>query len=240
MKAVTKAYEFVRAGIAQGLYRPDARITEQEIATQAGVSRTPVREALRRLQSEGLLKVVPNQGAVVTRWSDADAEDIFELRALLESYGVRRAARRASAEQLAALHAFARKQLDVARGSAEDRLEQISDLNRRFHQLLGDCAGSQRLKTTLATLIEAPLILQTLHDYSQDDLLRSAGHHVEIVQALEARDEEWAASVMRSHILAARRVFRSKCRKAARAGEEASAADPKCTQDGTVSGRHKT
>lgn len=208
MKAVVKAYELVRAGIAQGLYPPDTRITEQEIATRAGVSRTPVREALRRLQSEGLLRFVPNQGAVVTRWSDADAEDIFELRALLESYGVRRAARRATDEQLAALRRLASEQLRASRGRGDDRLERIAALNSRFHQLLQDCAGSARLKTTVATLIEAPLVLQTLHDYSEEDLQRSAGHHLEIVQALEARDEEWAASVMQSHVLAARRVFR--------------------------------
>lgn len=208
MKAVTKAYNVVRAGIIDGRYAPAARITEQEIAELAGVSRTPVREALRRLHAEGLLRFAPNQGAFVNHWSEEEAEDIFELRSMLESFGARRAARNASDEQIAELRRLAESQLRQSHDREPGYLERIADLNSRFHQLVQECAGSQRLQIMMGALIEAPLVLQTFREYSEDDLVRSATHHLEIVQALEARDQDWAASVMRSHVLAARRVYR--------------------------------
>lgn len=208
MKAVTKAYNVVRAGIIEGRYAPAARITEQEIAELAGVSRTPVREALRRLHAEGLLRFAPNQGAFVNHWSEEEAEEIFELRSMIESIGARRAARNASDEQIAELRRLAERQLSESQDRKPGHLERIADLNSRFHQLVQECAGSQRLKIMMGVLIEAPLVLQTFRDYGEDDLVRSAAHHLEIVQALEARDQDWAASVMRSHVLAARRVYR--------------------------------
>ena len=95
MRAVDKAYDAVRSGIIAGRYLAGARLTEQEIATTVGVSRTPVREALRRLDAEGLVEFTPNLGAIVTVWSEADSDEVFDLRAMLESYSARRATLRA-------------------------------------------------------------------------------------------------------------------------------------------------
>ncbi len=204
MRAVDKAYKTVRDGIVAGRYPASARVTEQEIAADAGVSRTPVREALRRLHAEGLVDFTPNLGAVVTTWTSADSDEVFELRAMLESHGARRAARQATPQQLAELRELAEEQY---RESVERRfgyLERIGDLNNRFHKHLHDSAASPRLTRALAALIEAPLMMKTFTRYTADDLQRSAGHHVELVRALEARDPEWAAAVMQSHIHAAR------------------------------------
>jgi len=213
MKAAERAYNTLRAGIIEGVHPPGARVTEQEIAASAGVSRTPVREAMRRLQAEGLLRFVPHQGAFVTRWSDRDAEDIFELRAMLEGYGARMAAARASADDVLQLHRLAKNQCREAAGCATGYLERIADLNSQFHRTLLGVADSVRLTATLATLSSAPLVLQTFRDYDGDDLNRSAHHHMEIVEAIEARDGDWAASVMHSHVMAARRAFHNKHRQ---------------------------
>src|SRR5262249_33245033 len=102
-KAVDKAYQTVRDRIVRGVYPASSRITEQEVAAVAGVSRTPVREALRKLHAEGLLEFVPHQGAIVTEWTSEDRDDVFELRALLESYGAARAARRMTSEGITEL-----------------------------------------------------------------------------------------------------------------------------------------
>jgi DNA-binding GntR family transcriptional regulator len=208
VRAVEKAYQTVRDAIIEGRYAAAARITEQEVAQAAGVSRTPVREALRRLHAEGLVEFAPNQGAVVTTWSEADAEEIFDLRAMLESYGAQRAALRATAEEIAELRELAERQHAECSQRAEGYLQRVGDLNSQFHRRLQDAANSPRLSKALAALIEAPLIMRTFEKYTPDDLLRSAAHHVELVRALEARDGEWAASVMRSHVLAARRTMR--------------------------------
>lgn len=208
MRAVDKAYAAVRDGIIAGRFAPASRITEQEVAAAAGVSRTPAREALRRLHSEGLVNFTPNQGAVVTEWSTADLDEIFDLRAMLEAHGAARAAALATDAEIAVLKGLAEQQLAEARERHDGYLDRIAELNSRFHRRLQEAAGSPRLMRALAALLEAPLVMKTFLNYSADDLQRSAAHHLELVQALAARDGEWAASVMRSHVLAAKRTLR--------------------------------
>jgi len=160
-----------------------------------------------------LLRFIPHQGAFVSSWSKQDAEDIFELRAMLEGYAARLAARKATGEDLVQLRALAEEQYKEAKDRAPGFLERIADVNSRFHVQLQKIAASERLRATMATLSSVPLVLQTFRDYEDDELNRSAHHHLEIVEAIEAGDGEWAASVMRSHVMAARRVFRNKHRK---------------------------
>ena len=162
MKAVEKAYSTIRNGILEGRFPPNSRITEQEIAAESGVSRTPVREALRRLQAEGLLQFVPNQGAVVASWSARDIEEIFELRAMLESYVASLAAEHATAEQIAILENLAERQFVASKGRGTGTLETISALNSEFHRILQEAAGSQRLDAILSNLIEVPLVSKDL------------------------------------------------------------------------------
>lgn len=213
MKAAERAYNTLRAGIIEGVHPPGARVIEQDVAASAGVSRTPVREALRRLEAEGLLRFEPHRGAFVTSWSVQDAEDIFELRSMLEGYGARLAAAKATAEDTARLRMLAKAQCKEAADRSPGYLERIADLNSQFHHCLEQVAGSARLQATLRTISSAPLILQTFRDYDGDDLNRSAHHHLEIVDAIEAGDGHWAESVMRSHVMAARRAFRNKHRQ---------------------------
>ena len=204
MRAVDKAYRTVKDGIISGRYPGGARITEQEVAATAGVSRTPVREALSRLQSEGLVDFTPNFGAVVTVWTEADSDEVFELRAMLEAYGARRASRHASNEQLARLRELAEAQYRESIERRSGYLDRISEINNRFHHALQEAAASPRLTRVLSSLIEAPLVMKTFHVYTPEDLMRSAQHHLELCRALALRDAEWASSVMCSHIHAAR------------------------------------
>jgi DNA-binding GntR family transcriptional regulator len=204
-RAAQKAYALVRQRILSGEYPPALRITEQEIADASGVSRTPVREALQRLQSEGLVRVNVNQGAVVVDWNDDDVSDVFELRAVLEPYGAARAAARISAEGVARLRKLAEAQYEESENRRPGYTGRIGALNSEFHRTLHECADSPRLSMLMPMLIEAPLMMRTFTRYEATELLRSASHHLEIVAALEAGDADWAAAVMRSHVLAAQR-----------------------------------
>jgi len=208
MRAVDQAYQTVRDGIISGRYPPASRITEQDVAEAAGVSRTPVREALRRLHAEGLVEFQANHGAVVTDWSEADADEVFELRAMLESHGAARAAVNATPAQRQELRELAEEQHRHSLERGTGHLERIGELNSRFHRRLQEAANSPRLARALAALLEAPLIMKTFIKYRPQDLERSAVHHLELVRAIEAGDPDWAASVMRSHILAARGALR--------------------------------
>jgi DNA-binding GntR family transcriptional regulator len=202
-RAVQKAYAFIRERTLKGVYSSGLRITEQEIADATGVSRTPVREALHRLQAEGFVTLIPNQGAAVTEWSGQSIDDVFELRALLEPYGAARAAERISAKGITELAELARRQYDESVRRAPGYIRRIGELNSRFHRALQEYSGNARLVAMMPALIDVPLVLKTFTKYEPNELIRSASHHLEIVSALEARDGQWAASVMRSHIRAA-------------------------------------
>lgn len=207
-KAVDKAYQTVRERIVRGIYPAASRITEQQVAADAGVSRTPVREALRRLHAEGLLEFIPHQGAIVTEWTVEDQEDVFELRALLESYGVARAAHRVLPSGIDELRQLAEDQYHETLSRRDGYLERIGNLNSHFHLRIQEIAGSPRLVNALSALIEVPTMMRTFESYQDEDLIRSASHHLEIVRALEAHDADWSASLMRSHILGARGALR--------------------------------
>lgn len=210
MKAAEHAYNILRASIIDGTYPPGTRVTEQEASAAAEVSRTPVREALQRLEAEGLLTVTAHQGAVVASWNQGDADDIFQLRVMLEGHAARLAAQRASKEDREELRRLATQQSKEAKKRSAGQLERIADLNSKFHDRLQQAAASSRLQTMIATLSSAPLVYQTLRDYTSDDLARSAHHHMELVDAIEAGDGDWAYAVMGAHIMAARRVFSAK------------------------------
>ena len=207
MRAAERAYSTVRDGILRGHYGAGTRITEQELAQTAGVSRTPIREALRRLHAEGLVHFEPNHGAVVAQFERSDAEEIFELRALLEPISARRAAERASPTTIAELRALASQQVLESTRRRGDYLVRIGEINDKFHRLIQTAADSARLAKALGGLIEAPLILRTFQQYTPAELQRSADQHLELVQAFEARDPMWAQSIMRSHILAGRAAY---------------------------------
>lgn len=207
MRAAERAYSTVRDGILRGKYNAGSRLTEQELARDAGVSRTAVREALRRLHADGLVEFEPNHDAVVALFDPEDAQEIFELRALLEPISARRAAERATASAIAELRELAEQQMQESTRRGRGYILRIGELNERFHRLIQRAAGSSRLAKALAGLVEAPLILGTFARYSTTELQRSADQHLELVQAFEVRDPDWAYSIMSAHILAAKASY---------------------------------
>lgn len=207
-RASSRAYQAIREGIVSGRFRPGERLTEEELAAVSGVSRTPVRDALRRLAAELFVTTVPNHGTFVTKWSDDDIQDIFELRALLEGHGARRAAARANAGQIARLEAeTAVIDAELARPGGPD-LDLFLAANRRFHDLVMELSGSERLAMMVHRLVQPPVIARTAARYRASELARSNAHHREIVEAFRAGDGQWAESVMTAHIHAGYRTYR--------------------------------
>lgn len=207
MRAAERAYTWVRDGILKGRQGAGSRLTEQELAEAVGVSRTPIREALRRLHAEGLVHFEPNHGAIVASFELHDAEEIFELRALLEPAGARRAAGSATAQEIAELRLLAEQQMRESTSRQGAYLTRIGELNDRFHRLIQQASNSRRLTKALSGILEAPLILRTFSAYTAGELRRSADQHLELVQALEARDPDWAHSIMQAHIMTGRATY---------------------------------
>jgi DNA-binding GntR family transcriptional regulator len=205
--AVEAAYRAIRAGIIDGTYASGQHLTGESLAEAVGVSRTPVREALRRLHAEGLVRVVPNHGAYVTGWTRDDFAQIFGLRVVLESHAAELATPNLTAAQIGLIEHLAERTRILAAARPPKFREQIADANEELHLTIVAAAANPRLAAMIASLVEMPLVMRTLRVYSQEDLMRSAGHHRELAQAFRARDPQWAGAVMRSHLLAARRAI---------------------------------
>ncbi|MCW2721893.1 MAG: hypothetical protein QOG20_4753 [Pseudonocardiales bacterium] len=197
----------IRRSIMEGELAPGSRLQEVELAAQLGVSRTPVREALRTLSSEGLVEILPNRGARVARWSVEDLDEIYELRIMLEGRAAERAAGRMHAAETDRLTELCEQMEACARRGGTHDLLALSDLNARFHRIVIDAADSPRLATMLGSVVQVPLVMRTFSRYTPDALARSMGHHRELTAAIRAGVPEWAGSVMRSHIIAARAVL---------------------------------
>lgn len=204
--AAERAYEEIRRSIASGAYEAGDRLREEELSTALGVSRTPIREALRRLSAEGFVTFSSNKGAQVAAWTDTELEEIFELRALLESYAAKRAATRVDTATVRRLESLALGIRELV-PQGWDALGQIAELNNEFHQLVLTSSESPQLVTLAQAIVQIPLVHRTFRRYTPADLQRSAAQHVELVDACRVGDAGWAEAVMRSHILSARHIF---------------------------------
>lgn len=207
-KARDKAFQIIRDKILTGVFLPGERLKEEELADEIGVSRTPIRDALRSLAADYYVTNIPNHGTFVTEWSVGDIEDIFELRSMLEGYAARRAATRATPEQIAQMKTqVARIDAALQTPGAMD-IDSFLDANRKLHALVTEAAGSERLSLMITRLVEQPVVARTAIQYRESDLIRSNNHHRELVEALETGDTSWADSVMTSHIQAAYQIYR--------------------------------
>ncbi|WP_203595965.1 FCD domain-containing protein [Actinomadura bangladeshensis] len=202
-----RVYTRLRADILDGVHPPGARLGEAELAEQTGSSRTPVREALRRLEVEGLVEVLPHRGARVPDWTPEDLEEIYDLRMLLEGAAARRAATRIEPKDTGRMAELCDLMEESAASGDGQDLDRVAELNAEFHGIVRAAAASTRLVSMLNAVVQLPLVMRTFHRYSPDDLARSSAHHRELVAALRAADGTWAESVMRAHVLAAKAVL---------------------------------
>lgn len=202
-RASEQAYAKIRAHLLSGAVKPSEQLTEDRLAQITGVSRTPVREAVRRLEDELLLVRSDTKRLFVADWSRDDIEEMFALRQMLECHAAERAARRLSREQIGALEELNRD-LKAAIEQTPPDVARFLDANRAFHEVIIEAAQSPRLGQLLPKLVEAPVVLRTARTYSPDDLRQSARDHDELIAAFAAHDPDWARAVMGSHL---RRAF---------------------------------
>lgn len=202
-RASEQAYAKIRAHLLSGAVKPSEQLTEERLAQITGVSRTPVREAVRRLEDELLLVRSDTKRLFVADWSRDDIEEMFTLRQMLECHAAERAARRLSRAQIGALESL-NSDLKAAIEQTPPDVARFLDANRAFHEVIIEAAQSPRLGQLLPKLVEAPVVLRTARTYSPDDLRQSARDHDELIAAFAARDPDWARAVMGSHL---RRAF---------------------------------
>lgn len=205
-RASDRAYGAIRNMILSGELSAGAQLGEEALAEMCGVSRTPVREALRRLEADMLVGRTDTQRTFVADWSIDDVADAFELRAMLEGRAARRAAERMTDVALARIRA-ANRSLAAAIQQPVPDVVGFLDANREFHAQILDVAGSRRLGALLGTLIEQPVVQRTARQYGREELRRSHDEHEELTAAFARRDGAWAEAIMTSHILRAYHAY---------------------------------
>ncbi|SDK99671.1 DNA-binding transcriptional regulator, GntR family [Modicisalibacter muralis] len=208
--ATAQVHAAIKQRILDGDYQPHQYIREASVACELAVSRTPVREALRELVSEGWLEAIPHHGARVAAWTEKDAHEVFEIRLMLEPIAVRLACRHMDNGRLAYLKTLATQMETLTESSIDpEACNELAALNHEFHRELISASGNQRLTALLDGVVRTSVIRRNFANYDATHLRRSMHHHREILQAIEADSPEWAESVMRSHLLAARDLHAS-------------------------------
>jgi DNA-binding GntR family transcriptional regulator len=216
-KASDHAYRHIRGEILAGHLAPGAQLREEQLAEACGVSRTPVREALRRLEVERFVRRSDSQRTFVNQWSFDELEENFALRAMLEGRAAARAATRIEGKGVDALvgHNDA-----IARAIKAPRLDvtQFLDHNRAFHAIVLEAAGSANLAQLLTGIVEQPVVARTARHYDARELGRSVAEHDELILAFRRRDASWAEAVMTAHIRRAFHAYSDAYRAALRLG----------------------
>ena len=209
LNAADSAYMALRDDILSGVLKPDDRLTEVTLADRLNMSRTPVREAIKRLLIEGFLTRAPGEGLRVTGLEPDEVQQIFQIRLKLESYGARRAAEHATAPEQAELHRLAAVMTAHTPPKTDQDFDTISDANAAFHRTIMLAAKSPRLGAMMSLAINLGLVLRTYRMYDDHDMIRQSRHHHDIAEAISARDPDWAEAAMSSHVLAAAAVARA-------------------------------
>ncbi|WP_420004374.1 GntR family transcriptional regulator [Arenibacterium sp. LLYu02] len=194
------AYRQLLDEIRDGGLMPGDRLRETELATRLGVSRTPIREAIRQLEADGLVAHVPRIGASVRQLDYAEVMELYEMRAVLEGTAARLAARAASEVEMQELIVL-NDQLAEAGNSPE-----AARLNRIFHATLLDAAKNRFLSRSMLSLQKALLILGPSQLSNTARSTEAVEEHRRIMVALAARDGAAAEVEMRAHIEAAQRM----------------------------------
>lgn len=194
-----RAYDALkRAIMAMRIYdgHEDLRLDERGLAHDLGISRTPVREALLRLQHEGLVRTLPRRGVFVVRKRKSEIIEIVLASAVLEGLAGRLAADRATDEQIASVRELFN---DAIRNPPKLSAEQYSAINLQFHQYVVDLADSELLSGLVESLKIHMRAIRARTMGDGDRLKRSPGEHLRIVEALEARDADALERHVRQH-----------------------------------------
>ena len=189
--------ERLRVGIDSGELAPGARLNEVELCNDMGVSRTPLREAIRSLATEGLVELQPNRGAIVSVVSSEDVTEILPIMASLEGLGGRLAAVNMKSEKILQVRNIHNQMISHYRiGAVDDYFE----TNRLIHELITEGSGNQTLVDTINNLSAKVRRARFSAHMTQESWAKAVAEHEEMIDALESRDSNRLESVLIQHI----------------------------------------
>ena len=193
-----RVFHHLREDILSGKYKEGDELKEVAIGEELGVSRTPVREAFRQLELEGLIQIIPNKGAYVTGITEKDVKDIYMIRSLLEGLCARWACEHITKEQMEEME----ENIYLAKFHAQKgHLEQLAELDNRFHDILYEACNSKILEHQLRDFHEYVLRVRkkTLSNVNRGP--KSNEEHEQIMEAIKAKDADRAEKLANMHMI---------------------------------------
>ena len=196
-----QVYHTLRDDILSGKYKDHEELREMTVSEELGVSRTPVREAFRQLELEGLLTVIPNKGAYVSGITAKDVADIYAIRGLLEGLCARWATEHITDVQLEELEEIILlSEFHVNRGQKEPT-QAVTELDGKFHEVLYEASNSRILKHVLSDFHKYVRMARKASVAKQERAEKSIEEHKQILQAIKDKDADLAEALANAHIM---------------------------------------
>jgi len=192
-----KVYRVLKTEIIKGSLKPGTKLSEGKIAEQTGVSRTPVREALKELAAEGFVKMNPNQAVVVSNASVEDIQEVLQIRGVLEGLAARLATKMISEEEIKELEKY-QKQMEYY--TKKDDVLAFSEMDAEFHELILNICGNNKLIQIRKNISDQAHRYRIRSLSIPGRLKYSLKEHQEIVEALKRKDAEQADRLSQKHI----------------------------------------
>lgn len=193
-----EVFNTLRERILKGVYKPGERLMEIHLADQLGVSRTPIREAIRMLELEGLVKMVPRKGAQVAKISKEDLQDVLEVRKALDTLSVKLACERITEDEIKLLNNSER---EFEKALASKDVREIAEADVAFHDVIHSATKNGRLKSMISNLAERIYRYRFEYIKQQSDGGQTLMlEHREIMRCIESRDVESAVKATEIHI----------------------------------------
>jgi len=188
--------ETIRDAIISGALKPGEKVAEPELAERFGISRTPIREAFRQLESEGYLSVVPRKGAVVISFSQRDVEEFYAIKSILEGYAARKACEKLTPRDIEKLQSINDKLRLLA---AESDVRNFFKVHNNFHDLFIKAADNEKLTELITTLLGRFQRLRIASLSLPGRMELSVKEHQKIIDAFRNGDADLAESLVRSN-----------------------------------------
>ena len=196
-----RVFQKIREDILTGVYKEHDELREVSIGEELGVSRTPVREALRQLELEGLVTIVPNKGAYVTGITPQDVHDIYKIRSLLEGLCARWATEHITGRQIEELEEIILLSEFHLRKKSAEQAEQVSELDGKFHKVLYEASNSRILEHVLSDFHKYVQMARMMSVGAKDRAERSIEEHRDILKAIKDKDPYKAEWLANQHIM---------------------------------------
>lgn len=196
-------YAKIRGDILNGVLEPGEKLREEKLASKLNISRTPIREAIRRLTVEGLLIYIPNRGVTVRNYTIDDVEDAYNLRAVVEGYAASLAAQNRETQLIIQLEESNHHYKTIIENSfkvGQKDTEAILKANSEFHDTIVTMSKNSYIKNFLRSLVAIPVLYRGFYWFDEDELKTSIKHHSDIVSAIKHRDSEQAKALMSTHL----------------------------------------